>query len=156
MAVHVYEAAMTPEVSGLLMEMSRIWESEDSCYGYRANTEEDLAGRRVFLAEEDGICTGYLLGRTEEAKQTNSIMTEGTKYFEAEELYVLPAFRNRGTGKALFRYAEESVRAEAEFIMVSTASKNMRGALHLYAEELGMGIWCARLFKKMSGQPRKD
>ena len=78
-------------------------------------------------------------------------MKAGTACFEVEELYVRPEHRSRGCGAALFRFAEEAVRDEADYMMVSTATKNWRAILHFYLEELDMDFWSARLFKKLEG-----
>jgi GNAT superfamily N-acetyltransferase len=76
-------------------------------------------------------------------------MKAGTPVFEVEELYVCPALRSKGLGSALFRFAEQAVRHEADYMMLSTATKNWRAILHFYLEELGMEFWSARLFKKL-------
>ena len=61
------------------------------------------------------------------------------------------AGRDRGLGRRLFEGAEAAVSAEAEFILLSTATKNWRAILHFYLEELGMEFWSARLYKKLRG-----
>ena len=129
-----------------LIALSADWAAENSSHGYRRNGIEDLEGNRVFLAEEKGEIAGYLFGKLEKAKQASSVMPEGTACFEVEELYVKPACRSQGVGSALFRYAEEAVRGEAEFVTLGT--KNFRAILHFYIDELGMEFWSARLFKK--------
>ena len=126
-----------------LIALSADWAAENSSHGI-----EDLEGNRVFLAEETGEIAGYLFGKLEKAKQASSVMPEGTACFEVEELYVKPACRSQGVGSALFRYAEEAVRGEAEFVTLGTATKNFRAILHFYIDELGMEFWSARLFKK--------
>ena len=106
-------------------------------------------GKRIFLAEDEDRIEAYLLGKIEPAKNMKSIMPEGTLYFEVEELYVVPEKRSQGIGEALFRFAEEKIKKEAEFIVLSTASKNSKAILHFYLDELGMQFWSARLFKKV-------
>ena len=148
----IRETELTEAVTDTLIAFSRDWEAEQSCYGYRANTEEDLEGRHVFLAYDTNAGNkpvGYLFGILESSKKASSIMPEGTLCFEAEELYVVPASRSRRIGSALFRTAAEAVRHEAEFITLSTATKNWRAILHFYIEEVGMRFWSARLFKKI-------
>lgn len=145
----VREATLNDQLVESLIAMSADWEAEDSCYGYRKNTVSDLEGNRIFLAEEDGEIIGYLLGKLEKARQASSVMPEGTPCFEVEELYVKPPRRSGGVGSALFRYAEEAVRGEADYILLSTAAKNFRAILHFYVDELGMDFWSARLFKKL-------
>ena len=145
-----FEAELTEELEKELIRFSADWEAEDSCRGYRANTHEDLAGRRVFLAEEDGAILGYLFGLRETAEKRSTVMDAGTDYFELEEIYVVPARRSQGVGRRLFALAEDVLRAEkTPFLMLGTATKNARAILHFYLDELGMTFWSARLFKKL-------
>ena len=134
-----------------LIALSVDWEAEQSCYGYRKNTQADIEGNRVWLAEEDGRIIGYLFGHMETAKKAASIIRDGTLYFEVEELYVRPAFRSQGIGKQLFQAAEEALRREgqAEMIMLSTATKNWKAIFRFYLDEMDMTFWSARLYKAL-------
>ena len=76
-------------------------------------------------------------------------MADGTPCFEVEEIYVRPELRGRGYGGMLFRYTEECVRKEADYLLLSTATKNWQAILNFYLEEQGMQFWSARLFKKL-------
>ena len=145
----IREVKTDKTVMETLISLSADWEAEKSCYGYRKNTEEDIVGNRVFLAEEDGKTLGYLFGKVCESKNMQSIMPEGTPYFEVEEIYVVPSRRSAGIGSALFRYAENALRNDAEYMVLSTATKNWRAVFHFYLEELDMTFWSARLFKKI-------
>ena len=147
--MRIRETPLTDAVLERLISLSEDWEAENSCYGYRANERADIEGNRVFLARAEGEILGYLFGRVERTEKKSSVMPAGTACFEVEELYVRPAFRSRGVGAALFRFAQEAVRGEAAYMMVSTATKNWRAILHFYLEELGMDFWSARLFKKI-------
>ena len=148
--MRVYEAAWSDALERELIRLSADWEAEDSCRGYRSNTHEDLAGRRVFLAEEDGAILGYLFGLRETAEKKSTVMDAGTPYFEIEELYVVPAHRSKGIGRQLFALAEETARQDGlPYLMLSTATKNARAILHFYLDEVGMDFWSARLFKKL-------
>ncbi len=144
-----YETDLNDEVLELLIDMSRDWENERSCHGYRANTREDIEDNRIFLAKEDGKVIGYLFGKAERSENMSSIMPEDTPYFEVEEIYVVPDMRSKGVGSRLFHCAEEAVRDEAEFIVLSTATKNWKAVFHFYIDELDMTFWNARLFKKI-------
>jgi len=91
-----------------------------------------------------------LFGHEEKAKQTSSIMAANTRCFEVEELYVIPEYRSKGVGKALFSYAQaQAIQDGIHFLMVATATKDYKRILHFYIEELGMEFWSARLFKKL-------
>ncbi len=142
------ETPLNEETLSRLIALSRDWEVEGSTYGYRANTREDIEGNRIFVAEREGQILAYLFGHQERSENMRSIMKEGTRFFEAEELYVLPKERNKGIGSGLFRYVE-SVLNEEEYIVLSTAAKNYKSILHFYLEELEMEFWSARLYKKL-------
>ena len=91
-----------------------------------------------------------MFGKSELAQRSNSIMVDGTDYFEVEELYVVPECRGQGVGKVLFSFAEAVVKAEGiDYLMLSTATKDYRRILHFYIDELGMEFWSARLFKRI-------
>ena len=70
---------------------------------------------------------------------------------EVDEIYVQPAFRCQGIGKALFQAMEHQIKCEgiASCIFLTAAAKNSRAILHFYLDELGMEFWHARLFKTL-------
>ena len=147
--MRIRETELTDEVLSVLISMSEDWEKENNTYGYRRNTKEDIEGNRIFLAEEDGKCIGYLFGHLRHSENMKAVMPENTPYFEIEELYVIPSCRSRGAGRSLLDYVSKEASAEAEYILLSTASKNRKAILHFYIEEAGMELWSARLFKKI-------
>ena len=147
--VSVEETDLTPEVLETLIRLSEDWEAEKSCRGYRKNGRQDIEGNRIFLAKDGDLTAGYLFGHMEKSKNAASIMPEGTPFFEIEELYVRPEYRSMGIGRRLFRYAERAVSGEAEFLMLSTATKDRQAILHFYIDELKMEFWNARLFKRV-------
>ena len=145
----ITEVQLNDNILEMLITFSEQWAAENSCWGYRTNTRDDIAGNRIFLATEDNQPVGYLFGKTALSSRMSSIMAEGTPYFEVEELYVKPEYRSLGIGKALFDYAENTVRSEAEYIVLSTATKNWKAIFHFYIDEIGMDFWSARLFKRI-------
>ena len=70
----IKEEKLSPALSEELIALSRDWECEDSCRGYRENTEADILGRKVFTAREDGRLTGYLFGELQTAEERSSVM----------------------------------------------------------------------------------
>ena len=147
--MEIHEVALNEKILEKLIRLSEDWAAENSCFGYRPNEKSDIEGNRIFLAEDADGVAGYLFGKVAESKQMQSIMPEGTPYFEVEELYVIPEKRSRGIGENLFRYAEDAVRAEAEYMVLSTAAKNWKAIFRFYLDELAMTFWSARLFKKI-------
>lgn len=143
------ETELTPDVLETLLQMSADWAAEGSCRGYYPNQEADIQGNRIFLALDDDTPVGYLLGHICRAGRKSTVMEADTPFFEVEELYIVPARRSQGLGGELFCCAQECVKQEAEFILLSTATKNWRAIFHFYIEELGMEFWNARLFKRI-------
>ena len=104
----------------------------------------------LFARKLREICENKdLFGKVYPSKSMKSIMPEGTPYFEVEELYVVPKKRSQGIGEKLFKYAENAVKDEAEYMVLSTATKNWKAIFHFYIDELDMTFWSARLFKKI-------
>ena len=143
------ETDLTEDLLEVLIRLSAVWEKEDSCHGYRKNEKADIEGNRIFTAKDKDTVIGYLFGHREVSEKASSVMPVGTPYFEVEELYVQPEYRSRGIGRMLFSGAEEAVRNDSDYIMLSTATKNWKAILHFYLDELGMEFWNARLFKKL-------
>ena len=145
----IHEVNLDETVLNRLIRFSDDWTKENSCYGYRPNDRSDIEGNRIFFAEDNGNVIGYLFGKVYKSKQMKSIMPEGTPYFEVEELYVVPERRSQGIGEQLFRYTENAVKTEAEYMVLSTATKNWKAIFHFYLDELDMNFWSARLYKKI-------
>ncbi len=109
--MRIHEAQLNDELLEDLIAMSADWEAENSSHGYRKNDRSDIAGNRIFLAEQGDEVLGYLFGATDKSERPSSVMAEGTPYFEIEELYVVPEHRSEGVGRALFRFVEREVQA---------------------------------------------
>ena len=147
------EQILTDDVLNALIRLSEDWEKENSCHGYRKNERSDIDGNRIFLAYAGEDIIGYLFGHMEKAKNSSSVMPDKIPFFEIEELYVRPEYRNNGIGKNLFNYTEKAVCNEAQYLMLSTATKNWKAILHFYIDELDMCFWNARLFKQITKGP---
>ena len=72
------EVGLTEENIKILIDFSREWEKENSTYGYRANTKEDLTGNRIFFACDHEQVIGYLFGNFFDSKRMQSIMPDHT------------------------------------------------------------------------------
>ena len=126
-----------------LIAMSALWEPEDSSYGYRTNTAEDMKGQDIFLAKVDGKTAGYLLCHSYTQEKTSSTVLHGSRRLEIEELYVLPEYRSQGLGEALYQGATDSYGPEVEYVTLGTATKSYKAILRFRIDKLGMTFWSA-------------
>lgn len=132
-----------------LLELSLMWEKEDSCYGYRANTEGDFQDCYILAAYDDELIA-YVFGKEEIQDKQTSVIDKNMHYFEVQEIYVHPLYRLRGIGKQLIERLEEELREKGiEMMLLSTATKNWKAILHFYIDEVGMNFWSARLYKRL-------
>ena len=145
--VTIHEAKHTD--TKRLLELSLMWEKEDSCYGYRANTEDDLRDRYILAAYDDELIA-YIFGKEEIQDKQTSVIDKNMHYFEIEELYVHPSYRSRGIGKQLMESLEKELKKKGlEMMMLSTATKNWKAIMHFYIDEIDMNFWSARLYKHL-------
>ncbi len=154
--VRLTEAELTEDVLAELICLSEEWERENSCHGYRKNERADIVGNRVFLAYAGERAVGYLFGHAEKSERASSVMPAGARTFEIEELYVRPEHRGKGIGKRLFRFAEAAVGDGADYLTLSTATKNWKAILHFYIDALDMEFWSARLLKRIGKEQAQD
>ena len=132
-----------------ILELSLMWEKEDSCYGYRANTEDDFQDCYI-LAAYDNELIAYVFGKEEVQDKQTSVIDKNMHYFEIEELYVHPSYRSRGVGKQLMESLEKELKKKGLRMMVlSTATKNWKAIMHFYIDEIDMNFWSARLYKRL-------
>lgn len=140
---------MAPGDAPALAAMSAEWAASQISWGFYADSADYFAKYRGFVAcGGDGAPCGYLLGELRTAKNMTSILPDGARYFEIEELYVMPAMRGQGLGAALFRHMKHVVMAEeeAEAVLLSTSTKDYEKILRFYIKQMGMTFWSARLF----------
>ena len=132
-----------------LLELSLIWEKEESCYGYRANTEDDLKDRYILAAYDDELIA-YVFGKEEIQEKQTSVIDKNMHYFEVQEIYVHPSYRSRGIGKQLMESLQKELKKKGLKMMVlSTATKNWKAIMHFYIDEIDMNFWSARLYKHL-------
>ena len=149
MQIKIEKAELNNSVLNRLIQLSQEWETENSCFGYCANSKEDIEGKDVFTACCKDEIIGYLFGSCKELEERITPLEKGIKCFELDEIYVEKEFRSKGVGKALFEYAEEYFRGTADCIILSTAAKNCKSILHFYIENAGMTFLSAKLFKRL-------
>lgn len=134
-----------------LLALSAAWAAEGNVYGYRANTVDDFAAQDCWIALQDTNPVGYCCGHFETQERSTSILSPGARYFELEELYVLPALRSQGIGTQILLQLESQLLSRgAEMILLNAVNRDARRLLDFYEDKAGMQCWSARMFKKLS------
>ena len=132
-----------------LLELSLMWEKEESCYGYRANTEDGFQDCYILAAYDDELIA-YIFGKEEIQEKQTSVIDKNMHYFEIEELYVHPSYRSRGIGKQLMESLQKELKKKGlKMMALSTATKNWKAIMHFYIDEIDMNFWSARLYKRL-------
>lgn len=124
------------------------WEAEQITYGLHRDDLDFLQQYRCWVACRGEFVLGFCLGRTQIARNMNSIVPDGLPYFELEELYVDKRYRDLGLGSRLFEKMERTLRQEGTSkIMLSSATKDADAMLRFYRDRHDMKVWSMRLFK---------
>ena len=72
-----------------------------------------------------------------------------SKCFSVDELYVLPQYRNKGIGKKLLDSLIEEIKQRADYITLTTSTKDYKKVLGFYCDKNQMDFHDAFLFKKI-------
>lgn len=135
-----------------LLSLSRDWAEEKTCPAYYANEEADFLDKDIYVALDGERIVAYAYGEIRELTEATSYNRVGEKAFDLEELYVVPALRDRGVGKALYRFMEEQIRDRVDVIGVTAVSYQYEKLLRFYIRELGFGFKYAQLAKRTEGE----
>ncbi len=138
------------EILEELIRLSAEWEREGITFGLRANTAEDMR-EPCFIAKVGGSIAGYAFGHFYAKETRNSFIEIGARCFELDELYVRPEYRSQGIGRELFRAIEGAAKG-ADFMTLSTATKDWQRILKFYADDLGMTFHSAYMIKPLEGE----
>ena len=146
--IEIREIALTEDRVEQLIALSQAWVDENISHGMRPNEREDIH-EPVFAALEGEKIVGYAFGHAYiKEKKTDSIPV-GSRCFDVDEVYVLPAYRSQGIGGRLFQAIQEYAKTQADFLTLATSTKDYRRVLHFYAEQNGMDFHSAYLTKKL-------
>lgn len=130
--------------------LSEIWEKEGITHGLKANSTEDLLrylSDGLFVVVEETCIVGYLLGQVKSNNGLSIFDESDRSYFELEEIYIHPAFREKGLGKALINEVTDNLKIQGiERMTVSTANKDWMGIIDFYKKN-GFKTWTMTLFK---------
>jgi GNAT superfamily N-acetyltransferase len=109
-----------------------------------AHLAERAAYETPFVAEAEGYVAGMACLRL------LPCAFDPAPYAELTELFVEPAYRRRGLGRALFAYIEGVAReAGAERLALITAWRNTEA--HAFYHGIGYRLWCISMARKLDG-----
>ena len=145
--IAIYEAKYNDKDK--IIGLSKQWEEEGITYGYAACSQDVLLQYRVWIANYYDTAVGFLFGKSE-ISNGMCVIPKGASYFEIEDFYLLPDFRNKGIGTMFFKHIEEQLKNEnIKYILLSTATKDYAKILKFYTEKVGLTVWTTTLFKQI-------
>lgn len=146
--IEIREITLTEDRVRQLIALSQAWVDENISHGMRANEREDLK-EPVFAALEGEKIVGYAFGHAYVKEKKTDSVPVGSRCFDVDELYVLPAYRSRGVGGRLFRAVEAYAKTQGDYLTLATSTKDYKRVLRFYAEQNGMDFHDAYLTKKL-------
>ena len=146
--VKISKAVFDEDTVNQLIELSKIWEKEDITNGLRSNTREDLL-EPCFVAKDGSKIVGYIFGEYVEQSRKVGYIERGDKCFYVSEVYVLKEYRSQGIGRQLFTAIEEEIKGKAQFLTLSTSTKDYEKILSFYTKCVNMDFHDAFLIKKL-------
>ena len=142
------KATLDENTIARLIELSKTWVEEDSCFGMVTNTKEDLK-EPCYVALDNDVIVGYGFGHFYLLEKKVTPIQKGAKCFEIDEIFVLPEYRSKGIGKQLFSLLEKEAKENADYITLATSNKDYKKVLKFYAEDNEMTFHSAFLTKDL-------
>ena len=146
--IEIREIELTEDRVRQLIALSQAWVDENISNGMVKNSREDIK-EPVFAALEGEKIVGYAFGHAYMKEKKTESVPVGSRCFDVDELYVLPAYRSQGIGRRLFRALEAYAKTQGDFLTLATSTKDYKRVLHFYAEKNGMDFHDAYLTKRL-------
>lgn len=132
-----------------VMALRQQWISEEITHGY-TQTDPDEFSKRLgpyfLVAESDGDIIGFAWGSV----HTNTefcVFEKGERYFEIDDIYVLPEFRDRSIGSQLLTELEKTARSEdVKRFLIYSSTKDINRILKFYKKH-DFKSWYIQMFK---------
>ena len=133
-----------------ICKLNSIFVKENCCNNILEDSEGFYSSKKIFIAVENNKIVGYAYGDFAKETNTRSYAKANDKFFELEEMYVLPEYRNLGVGQKLFIKIEKHAKQNgAKTLRLNAVSKNYKSLLNFYIDILGMESISAYLIKKL-------
>ena len=146
--IEIHEIELTEDRARQLIALSQMWVDENISHGLVKNSREDIK-EPVFAALEGEKIVGYAFGHAYVKEKKTDSVPVGSRCFDVDELYVLPAYRSQGIGGRLFQAIEAYAKTQGEYLTLATSTKDYKRVLRFYAEQNGMEFHSAYLTKKL-------
>ena len=146
--IEIREIELTEDRVQQLIALSQMWVDENISNGMVTNSREDIK-EPIFPALEGEKIVGYAFGHAYVKEKKTDSVPVGSRCFDVDELYVLPAYRSQGIGGRLFQAVEAYAKTQGDFLTLATSTKDYKRVLHFYAEQNGMDFHDAYLTKKL-------
>ena len=146
--IKICEIVLTEDRVQQLIALSQMWVDENISNGMVTNSREDIK-EPIFAALEGEKIVGYAFGHAYVKEKKTDSVPVGSRCFDVDELYVLPAYRSQGIGGRLFQAVEAYAKTQGDFLTLATSTKDYKRVLHFYAEQNGMDFHDAYLTKKL-------
>ena len=146
--IEIREIELTEDRVQQLIALSQMWVDENISHGMVKNSREDLK-EPVFAALEGEKIVGYAFGHAYVKEKKTDSVPVGSRCFDVDELYVLPAYRSQGIGGRLFQAIEAYAKNQGDYLTLATSTKDYKRVLRFYAEQNGMDFHSAYLTKKL-------
>ena len=141
--------AKTEECKSLAV-LSEKFAKENCCNNILADNESYYFDKEVAVAVVDGKIVGYCYGEIKKEAQKTSYSNVVDKYYNLEEIYVLPKFRSAGFGGELFKFIESYAKAlGCKTLRLNAVNKDYNKMLNFYINKLGMKFISAYLVKTL-------
>ena len=136
--------------AGYIAKLSQLFALENSCNGIVADNKEFFENKNIVVAVSNNKIIGYCYGEIEVEEKTRSYAEKNDKYFDLEEIYILPQYRKLGVGQKLFNFIENFAKENnCKTLRLNAVSKDYNKLLSFYIDKLKMVFWSAYLIKKI-------
>ncbi len=133
-----------------VLEMSHAFVEEGCCNGMVKDTLADLRGKRILLALADDEPVGYAYGHVAEDIGHAGAWCDDDRYYEVDEIYVKPAWRDQGAGQRLFlALRREAMAAGCAQLHLNACGRDWKRLLRFYCDHLGLRMWSASLYMEL-------
>lgn len=103
-------------------------------------------GPFFLVAEHNGKIAGFVTG-TEHRSDGLAVIPEGERYFEVDDIYVMPEHQHQGVGTRLMEAIEDRAKATGiSRFLIYSASKDLQGILKFYTNK-GYKTWYIQMYK---------